>query len=142
MALVATLDQEYKVPWIPRTYYKINKTLPNNGKPYTRRLHCCVRACVCVCVCAQWRACTHTQLCPTLCESICPWNFPYKNTGVGFHAKFYHTFKKELTSVFLRHVQKTEAEETLPNLFWKISITLIAGTKTLQKKKITRQYHW
>ena len=60
-----------------------------------------VKLCVCV------RVCVYAQLCPTLCKLICPWNFQGKNTGVGCHAKFYHTFEKELMSTFLGHVPKT-----------------------------------
>ena len=44
---------------------------------------------VCVCVCVH--TCSVSQLCPTVCgRTDCslpgslPWNFPGKNTGVGF----------------------------------------------------------
>ena len=44
-------------------------------------LQMCVCVCVCVCVCAR------AQLYLTLGNSrlLCPWNFPGKNTGVGYH---------------------------------------------------------
>ena len=48
--------------------------------------------CMCVCVCAQ--------ACLTLCNPmdcslprlLCPWNSPYKNTGVGCHFLFQGIF--------------------------------------------------
>ena len=42
----------------------------------------------------------------------------------GFIGKFYQTFKRELTIVLLKLLQKTE-EEILPRSFYEASITLI-----------------
>ena len=58
---------------------------------YGRKL--CRKLCVCVCMCV-WvcvYVCVCAQSCLTLCDlvdrcppnSLCPWNFPGKNTGMG-----------------------------------------------------------
>jgi hypothetical protein len=54
-------------------------------------------------------------------------SFP-KNKSPGpdkFSADFYQTFKEELISTLLKFFHKTEREGTLPNSFYKASITLI-----------------
>jgi hypothetical protein len=43
----------------------------------------------------------------------------------GFMAKFYQTFKEELTPILLELFQEVEREGTLLNAFYKASITLI-----------------
>ena len=43
----------------------------------------------------------------------------------SFTAEFYQTFKKELILILLTLFQKVEEEESLPNLFYKASITLV-----------------
>jgi hypothetical protein len=45
-------------------------------------------------------------------------------------AKFYQTFKEELTPVFLKRFQEIEREGTLPKLFYEASITFIPKPKT------------
>ena len=43
----------------------------------------------------------------------------------GFTGKFYQTFREELTLILLKLFQKTAEGETLPNSFYKATITLI-----------------
>ena len=43
----------------------------------------------------------------------------------GFTGKFYQTFREELTTILLKLFQKTTEGETLPNMFYKATITLI-----------------
>ena len=50
-------------------------------------------------------------------------------------------FREELMAILLKVFQKISEEETLPNSFYKATITLIPKPKTTQKKKTTGQYH-
>ena len=59
----------------------------------------------------------------------------------GFTGEFYQTFKKELTPILLKLIQKIVEEGTLPNSFYEATFTLIRKPKILQKKRITDQYH-
>ena len=71
--------------------------------------------CVCVCVCARVRA----QLCPTLCDPhgcnlqpasfLCPWNFPGKNTGVGYHFFLQGIFQIQESNSSLLHLLHWQA---------------------------------
>ena len=54
----------------------------------------------------------------------------------GFTAKFYQTFREELTHILLKFFQKTAEEGTLPNSFYEATITLIPKPKILQKRKL------
>ena len=59
-----------------------------------------------------------------------------KSSGPGgFTGKFYQTFKEELTAILLKITRNTEEERTLPNSFYKASITLISKPN----KDITRK---
>ena len=60
----------------------------------------------------------------------------------GFTGKFYQTFREELTPFLLKLFQKIAEGETLPNSFYKATITLIPKPEKIsQKKKIIDQYH-
>ena len=54
-------------------------------------------------------------------------NLPRKKStdAHGFTGEFYKTFKKERMLIFLIQFQTTEEEGTLPNAFYRASITLI-----------------
>ena len=61
----------------------------------------------------------------------------------GFTGEFYQTFREDLMPTCLRLFQKIAEEGTLPNSFYKATITLIPkpDKDNIQKKKTTGQYH-
>ena len=59
----------------------------------------------------------------------------------GFTGKFYQTCREELTPVLLKLFQNIAEGGTLPNSFYKVTITLIPKPKMSQRKKSTSQYH-
>ena len=59
----------------------------------------------------------------------------------GFIGEFYQTFREELTPILLKLFQNIAEGGTLPNTFYKATITLIPNPKMSQRKKTTGQYH-
>ena len=53
----------------------------------------------------------------------------------GFTGKFYQAFREELMPILLKFFQKIAEEGTLPNSFYKATITLIPKTDKDNRKK-------
>ena len=60
------------------------------------------------------------------------------------HRWFLSSIKEKLSPTVLKLFQKIPEEGTLPNSFYKTTITLIpkSDKDTTKKEKITGQYHW
>ena len=59
----------------------------------------------------------------------------------SFMGEFYQTFREEFTLILLKLFQNIAEGGTLPNSFYKATITLIPKPKMSQRKKTTGQYH-
>ena len=76
---------------------------------------------VCECLCT----CMCSQLCPALCDprSLCPWNFPGKNTGVGCCFLFLGIFLNQGSKLHLLSLLHWQVDSlSLPHLVLSTSV--------------------
>ena len=59
----------------------------------------------------------------------------------SFTGNFHQTLREELTPILLKLFQNIAEGGTLPNSFYKATLTLIPKPKMSQRKKTTGQYH-
>ena len=59
----------------------------------------------------------------------------------GFIGEYYQTFREELTPILLKLFQNIACGGTLPNSFYKDTITQIPKQKMSQRRKTADQYH-
>ena len=102
-----------------------------------------LKKCMCLCVCV--RALSYSVMSDFLqrpglqaVRFLCPWNFPGKNTGVGFHFLFQRVFSTQGSNLCLLHLLHWQMDSlplAPPGIQHKVIVIFGSFSNSAERKK-------